>query len=335
MYKSDVNFVKRNIRSRNFSNMDETKLKQKIEKLRERAESTQLNLAVIGLAGQGKSTLVNSLLGYETDHPDAAEEGGQGLTETEKIRKYTREREGAVVNVWDTPGLYDNNHVDQEMILKELSRRTGGKLDLVLFCVGFHKGVRIDDSYQNVISSLTNVFSQDFWKYVLFVATFVNLSPFREENKQCRLLEGIESELKKAVRNTGVPSKIISSIPFMTAGKEPGPLPFEPETAEWNSRLFEKCLDKVDADALPVILQVRCGVSIWKKIFAAAIESGFKAMMNEPEGVIEDVCGLVGEKIIKLIGKEYFGMDAGEDIGAVGRRVAKAVYVAIKTACQL
>ena len=170
-------------------------LSAKVDNLREKAKNVPVNLVVIGNAGQGKSTLVNSMLDFTAEDPRAAAEGDEGLTCTKHVRLYSNIRDGAVVRIWDTPGLYDSVHVKQEMILKELSASTEQKIDLVLMCIAYRRGVRVDDGHKSVIHLMTNYYGKYFWKKVVFVMTFVNEMELDYE-AHSKLLATIERQLK-------------------------------------------------------------------------------------------------------------------------------------------
>ena len=59
-----------------------------------------LGLVVVGEAGQGKSSLINGLLGKEV-----AKEGDDLDPETQKLEKYSYEENGVAVSLWDSPGF--------------------------------------------------------------------------------------------------------------------------------------------------------------------------------------------------------------------------------------
>ena len=239
-------------------------LKRKILKLQKRAEHNHLDLLVIGPAGTGKSTLVNRVLGLKSGTTGAAEEGGAGVTTTVEIKKHTtkKQRNGVSVNMWDTPGLYDSGKVNPGEILSQLSAKTKGKMDLVLFCVEFRRNARIDDRYRNIISLLTGSF-KNIWDRTIIVMTFVNESPFTlppQKEKHKNLLLGLKHELLTLFKNVHV-----KEIPFLTAGNRPEILPFE--KTEWNGRLFAACLGIVNVEMMPTILQLRFGTRVWNAIF--------------------------------------------------------------------
>ena len=253
----------------------ENNLTEVIEALRKRAGNEALNLAVVGPAGTGKSTLVNRVLHFDSGSPDAAREGGDGVSMTTEVKLYTKERDGAVVNVWDTPGLYDSAHVGKEKVLAQLSKRIKNRIDLVLLCVEFRGNTRIDDKYNSVVFLLTKVFSEQIWENALFVMTFANETKLVNKDKHITLQQNIKTGLRKSLKDAGVSLELASSIPFLTAGNESGTLPFE--TEEWNKRLFEQCLLKVNVKMQPTLLQVRYGPTIWD-VLLRAVEDGKSAI---------------------------------------------------------
>lgn len=255
--------------------MDSDKLARAVSKLKERAESTQLNLVVVGKAGQGKSTLVNNLLGFAEGEEDAAKSGGIGLTQTKNVKMHSNKRDNAVVNVWDTPGLFDNTHVKQEKILSQLISLTHNRMDLVLICIAYTPGIRVDDSHGSVIATMTKMFGKELWNHALFVMTFVNTAPREKSSRERhkKLLENVEKELKgtlaEALQSLSKCSKddageIAGRVPFLTAGNKSEILPHEKE--EWNGKLLFHCLEKINPDFVPTILQVRYGEAIWHEV---------------------------------------------------------------------
>ena len=258
----------------------EQEISAAVSALQKKARSVQLNIVVVGKGGDGKSTLVNSLLGFKRGDKNAAEVAGKGLPTTKSVQNHQNTRNEVVVRVWDTPGLFDQSFVKQEQILAELSVNTKKKADLVLVCIKYCPGVRVDDSHKRAISIYTKVFGENFWKYALFVMTMVNCASsemeYREEHLE--LLTNIKRDLKTALSDSlqqdlsmseGDAKEIASKVPFLTAGREPGILPFE--NKEWNGRLFEHCLDKADSNNVPTLLQVRYGDAIWRQIVLATI----------------------------------------------------------------
>ena len=314
----------------------DSEIRAKIIALRKRAESVDLNLVVIGKAGQGKSTLLNRLLGFQDDEGGGARPGGKGQTETKKVSKHSKERNGAVVNIWDTPGLHDNTHVKQEEILAELSSGTKKKMDLAIVCVAFHPGIRIDDSHKSVITLLTKMFGEIFWTHALFAMTFVNTSHFKDGYKHKELLKNVEIELKQTLKealgNIRGSIELADEVPFMTAGDERGSLPYEEE--EWNGRFFKACLERIDPDNVPTILQVRYGAAIWEIVFRTAgwgaVGAGGGVLGGAAIGAAVGAgIGLIGGPPTVPVGA-WVGALVGGAVGGVGGGSGAGVSTAVK-----
>jgi energy-coupling factor transporter ATP-binding protein EcfA2 len=228
--------------------------------LHERAENTELNLVVVGNAGQGKSTLVNNLLGFKEDEKGAAEVDGDELT-TIKVKCHSKERDGAVVNIWDTLGLGASS---DQAVLTQLSVCTQEKADLALVCVAYARGFRVDDSCLRMVSLLTECYGEDFWKHALFVMTMANCASEKQDEVEYKTLlgnckRGLNKVLSTSLHNLGMSiadaDEKASEVPFLTAGHEPGILPFEDE--DWNDRLFLHCLKNIEQSRVPTLLKVR------------------------------------------------------------------------------
>jgi GTP-binding protein EngB required for normal cell division len=317
--------------------------------LQNRAQNQQLNLVVVGKAGQGKSTLVNNLLNITEGDEDAAEVGDEGLTKTKHVRVYSRKRDGAVVNVWDTPGLFDESNAAQAKILSELSVATGQKADLVLMCIAYARNIRVDDSHGKVMGLLTEVYGKHFWDHALFVMTLVNeVSNRQDKGKYEKLRENVETQLKKALSTSlqqkGMSKKDAdekaSKVPFLTAGDEPGNLPFENE--EWNGRLFLHCLENIDHEKVPTLLQVRYGAAIWSQVLrtigygsgGAVAGAGIGAGVGAGAGALIGLAGgppgvATGAWVGAVIGGIVGGGAAATSVGVIkgieGAEVTKIV----------
>ena len=111
------------------------------------AESSKMTMAFIGRGGQGKSTLVNSLLLIDPDSEETAEMGD----DEDKVGCYTKCRNNTAMKIWDTVGLQDDGARNQEMVIRLLRTRARDDIDLFLYCVAYHPGIRHDDCNSNII----------------------------------------------------------------------------------------------------------------------------------------------------------------------------------------
>ena len=90
---------------------------------------TNLELVVVGEAGQGKSSLINGLLGKEV-----AKEGKLD-PETQTVKKYVYEENGVTVALWDTPGFGVDTDEKEEETLQAIKTECAGQVDLLLYCI--------------------------------------------------------------------------------------------------------------------------------------------------------------------------------------------------------
>ena len=148
-------------------------------------ESTEITMAVVGLAGQGKSALVNSLLLIDPDSKEAAETGDTLQMVTRDVICYTNCRDNVTVKIWDTPGLCADATIGTETVIKLLRERAGDDVDLFLYCVAYYPGIRIsDESRVNVVKYLTKHFGKELWRKTILVLTMVNTILFYSQNWQ-------------------------------------------------------------------------------------------------------------------------------------------------------
>ena len=233
-------------------------------------ESTEITMAVVGLAGQGKSALVNSLLLIDPDSKEAAETGDTLQMVTRDVICYTNCRDNVTVKIWDTPGLCADATIGTETVIKLLRERAGDDVDLFLYCVAYYPGIRI--GYH--IMSTFKFFDKEFWRKTIFVMTIVNKVTIESRKKIPQLAEHIENGLKVALRRAGVPEYIIQSKRLLLAGRGEEPLAInENEEIDWNKNLFIQCLRAIEEEKRVTLTQARSGWSSWK-FFGKFFSSG-------------------------------------------------------------
>ena len=239
---------------------------QEFEDIIRAAETTDLTMAVVGLAGQGKSTLINSLLLIDPDSEEAAETGDEGLSVSNDVICYTKGRDNATVKIWDTPGLQDDSTMKQETVIKLLHERAGDDVDLFLYCVAYYPGIRIsDESRVNVVKYLTKHFGKELWRKTILVLTMVNTIKVEKRKTIPKLAENIENGLKNALRGAGVPEDIVQSKRLMLAGLEQEPLAInENDEIEWNKEFFIRCFGTLEEAKRATLTQARFGRPFWK-----------------------------------------------------------------------
>ena len=127
----------------------------------------ELRILVTGKTGQGKSTLVNGILGAEV-----AREGAGADRCTTKVDTYYENIKDVPITVFDSPGLHDRN-VNEDQYMQGM-HETCQRLSLVLYCTKM-TNPRLTDEDKNAMMNLTRTFGEDFWDHAVFVLTFSNL----------------------------------------------------------------------------------------------------------------------------------------------------------------
>ena len=227
-----------------------------------------LRILVTGKTGQGKSTLINGLLGA-----NFAREGAGAKRCTKEVEVFKKEINGVKVVVFDSPGLQDNTSNEEEYIRS--MKETCQELSMILYCTKM-TNTRLGDDDKKAMKKLTQAFGQEFWNHAVFVLTFANMEPVerRDErdtddpkkepdpsNEQAweslmkRRFEGRiqiwKEELHKFLINeVKVKSSITNGIPVIPTGdhkvtrRNPTPLCL-PDRDNWFQELWKACFFRV------------------------------------------------------------------------------------------
>ena len=228
------------------------------------SEKGRLKLVVVGEAGQGKSTLINGLLGKEV-----ANEGDQFDAGTAEIKYYCLDQNGISVQIWDTPGFGFGSEEEDQKMVEQLRMSECFPHDLALFCF------KMDDTrfpkriHTDTVKTLTQVFGKNFWKHTMFVLTFANavshLCPPGEElefffsNRVGMLEEKIHTMLRKTVPNLSddVVRKI-RAVPvgsYKKGGCDPCNPWLLPDRQDWFVWFWIECTEHMRQAALTALLQ--------------------------------------------------------------------------------
>ena len=178
-----------------------------------------LKLIVIGEAGQGKSTLINALLGKEV-----ATEGETFKAGTTQIKQYCLNQNDVLIQIWDTPGFGLESEEEDEKMVERL-REGNWKPDLALFCFRMDSMRFPTRIHTDTIKKFTEVFGKNFWKHTLFVLTFANnvnqLCPRNEELDQffSNRVWDLEEEIKKTLcKHVDLSADILNKVRAVPVG---------------------------------------------------------------------------------------------------------------------
>jgi small GTP-binding protein len=125
-----------------------------------------LTFVMVGKAGVGKSSTVNTLMGREV-----------ALTSDERVMtadvtKYEGDFDGIKLNVFDTPGLADTTNRDDLYLqsIREMSKPT----DILLYVRPLYETRLLQDD-ENAIRRVTATFGPSIWGQTVIVLTFADM----------------------------------------------------------------------------------------------------------------------------------------------------------------
>ena len=230
-----------------------------IRQLLETSERSRFGLIAIGEAGQGKSSLVNGLLGR-----NLAKVGHRLKPETHGVNKYCYEAERGVpaVIVWDTEGFGIESDEREEQILQEMAMECD-PVDFVLYCVRMDQTRWPKASDKTTIRKMTKVFGKEIWQHCLFVLTFANqiegLCPPDQEVEQyfSERVWDFEEEISGLLKeHAGLSDKDIATIrtaipvgdPRQTGPKSRWDLPTR---QDWFMEFWFACAERIRKSSLP------------------------------------------------------------------------------------
>ena len=226
----------------------------------------ELRMLVTGKTGQGKSTLINGIIGKQI-----AMEGAGTTRSTENVMKHTCNIYDVPVTVFDSPGLQDRS-VNEKEYIDSLTKQCKD-LSLVLYCTKMINH-RITDDDENAMKKLTKAFGEQFWNYAVLVLTFANMEscdredsrdkhveePDLDDEEGWELLEKQrfehrlktwETELKTFLTcEVGVSQKIVEKIPVIPTGdykrtrRNRNPMRL-PDRDSWFNSFWEACCLRV------------------------------------------------------------------------------------------
>uniref|UniRef100_A0A1X7VSY5 G domain-containing protein n=1 Tax=Amphimedon queenslandica TaxID=400682 RepID=A0A1X7VSY5_AMPQE len=171
-----------------------------------------VHILFAGLAGAGKSTLVNTTLGKVV----APVVSGPNSTEVSK-NYYEGEFEGVQLKVYDTNDYNKSNEEIPE----------SNRFDLIFVCIKITN--RLSDSEEKFLQALGKELDKEAWKRTVIVLTFANLlvqdptiKYMPTEKEKHEAINDIKEEYEKCIRKLlegHMDKETAHSIPFCLAGE--------------------------------------------------------------------------------------------------------------------
>ena len=210
-----------------------------------------IRMMVTGRIRQGKSKLVNTLMGKKV-----AKEGAGPRSVTHNIESFTQDVNGVQVTVIDTPGFSDlkkSDHITVSEIEKEIGKEP---IDLILFCVKMDGTLQSDDC--RIMRNLTRVCGQSIWKNAVFVLTCANNVKVDQTTFAKTQGEWEEMLHEYAHGKGGVQVDIAQQIPVVVAGDEEESLP---GYKSWFAPFWVRAFDRTKDSAKPAYLNSTMGLN--------------------------------------------------------------------------
>ena len=176
------------------------------------SKGKSIKILVTGQVGQGKSKLVNTLMGKVV-----AKEGVGPCSVTHNMESFTDYINGVQVTIVDTPGFNDVCISYKDNTLELAKEICEEPVDLILFCV------RMDKRMETDIDTIMTMLEQSIWRCAIFVLTFANrVDPASFAETQAEW----DKVLHEYARTKGgVRADIAQQIPVVVAGNEEESLP--------------------------------------------------------------------------------------------------------------
>ena len=212
-----------------------------------------LKIVTAGMAGYGKSSLINNFLGLSKD--EEAKTGKLGKAVTIEVEQYEMKEKGVKVIVFDTPGLCDPT-LSTDDTLEKISEKTQGEVDLLYYCVSLRVG-RLTEADDRVLARLLKLFGNALWENTVFVMTFANEERYNKDHKE--LFKNLTEGLKKILEGLDIPKEKAHSITVAYAGDKNEELFYcgVKASVNWKMDLLVKSLNKAKPEAVPSLLQIK------------------------------------------------------------------------------
>ena len=243
-------------------------------------ESDSINILITGRSGNGKSSLVNVILGE-----DAAAVGKSMKCdpETSKVSSYMKDIEGIKVIAWDSPGLQHKAVNKDDTYLDDIEMQCRDKIDLFIYCISMIESRFMEGGDDNKsMCKLTGALGKGIWKNSVIVLTCANEYIIKEKaklrgdqndddviikfNNKLRMWQ---SEVKKMMHEKlKLPREIVENMPIIPAGTEDKPFLLEGYSkSPWLSELWMESLLVAKSCAQPALIKMNhkrlvCGSGI-------------------------------------------------------------------------
>ena len=239
-----------------------------LEKWYETTNRKQITLVTAGRSSVGKSTLIGNMLRLKGAAAPKKRHGPSSTTA--KVKIYTSNINGVEVRIIDTPGLAAMD-VDEAKVIARLQEESGGKADMLLYCVSLLPDSIIDEQDEKIIKILNVAFGSDIWSHAILIFTFANMviHSLEEGKKFDDLVQDYATKFQFILQNEDESFSVISifschrdqerrdpsTIIALPAGHNPNEELVK--GMKWDESIYIESLKKCNRDAIPALLKVR------------------------------------------------------------------------------
>ena len=225
-----------------------------------------ITLVTVGRSGVGKSTLIRNMLNLKGTDAPKCEHGPSSATMHVKI--HASRVGGVQVRIIDTPGLAAMD-VNEPNSMADLQLGSGGKADMLLYCINLLPNSKIDEHDKAIVRKLTLVFGKNIWKHTILVFTFANFVKMLSGKDIPQLVKEYGDKfqliLQSECSSFSVASKFscdqdqVKRPPTTIIALPADPNPDEEliKGVKWDESIYLEALKKCSPDTIPALLKVR------------------------------------------------------------------------------
>ena len=266
----------------------------------------ELTVLVTGKAGDGKSTLVNALLGH--DACDSASNREPCMSIIGPLNK-----KGVEVRVFETQDPENDDDGDGQKSLRFGSMKDK-RVDLLVVCIAM-VGRAQSREFKDIFANITKELDIDIWQRALVVLTQANERVDQISQKQKRgqsatpydqVVEQFSSIFRGYITAScnadghSPQAEVVQDVPFVPTGiylKGQETLRKLPDCDDWLSRFWLKCFSRCDVTSQPAFLamaqdhlriddkELRAGLTIYLESIESSkklASTGHDSLMVQP-----------------------------------------------------
>ena len=223
---------------------------------------------IAGRSHFGKTTLVENLLSL----PEKASES----SDVKKIEVRSHKVGNSELEIVEIPGLDSIPDQNEATITNSLQSTTGGKADILLYCVSIDPSSRLDNTVEGkTIKLLTTVFKAQVWERAILVFTFADYAKDRHAKNPAKtptlenVMKGYVQKFEEILKTADIGSFTVLPL-YHTRDNKPRLLPQEIPAlpvgemlsakllpgVKWEEHLYSEMVTKCTLRAVPILVNI-------------------------------------------------------------------------------